>query len=736
MFYSTNGKLESSNNSKLIEGFSKKTSCGFKSKDDIPYNIDIGAENITNWEFLHAYSIKKVKLEYTSKDYLRIEFRKKILDGKLKEPVIRRFEINSNIPTIDVFTIAVGGGAGGGEMKHTSKRQGKGGGGGGVVFGYLSFANNKSYVILPGSGGLFNNEGENTEIYDPSASSSSDNMPPVVYAGGGGKSDGLDKGGTCFVVSNLRNNFSDNVSLISNNTQQGQSFTTQTRKFNGKDDNQSLNCENFGQVYLNDFNGVLCQFDGKKYSGGGESGITNSMLRSRGNYCWEDDDCNNKITKNVGRGGSGKGCSDISGINKGVDGAVVLYIDFDYILLTNQSIKKEKKDGLNVPEKWKTWIPNEMINRYFIKNNYFQDVKERSQQVINGKNTILLSDIKEKGFPNKIKTLDLTDVNVGKDFDGKPKTSQNVIPGWEVEGNKVYIHSDNQQTETGDMLPFSTKGNYFIGLKREDNSTPPSIKTFSEGFKKGWPYSLIISCRKDPKCSKADNILKLELFFQGTTKRKTFNFTIPDDDSWIVKPFYFESESEKIDIKLSNVSNYDDTLYCENYSQIYIDNIEILKEKIINPSKVKSIDCKGTWSKCDENCIKKWKMERPAEGPNGKCSNVENQVEICKPGEGNCPLDKDCEGNWGICDQDCLQKWRLKNNGQATGKGKCGFVDGMQRKCYSGGLCGKFKSSSNDEKVCQECQSIDFFVVLIIIGLIIGFLISFALFKDKIITSD
>ena len=56
-------------------------------------------------------------------------------------------------------------------------------------------------------------------------------------------------------------------------------------------------------------------------------------------------------------------------------------------------------------------------------------------------------------------------------------------------------------------------------------------------------------------------------------------------------------------------------------------------------------------------------LEQPAEGPNGKCNNVENQIEVCKPGEDECPLDKNCSGKWGLCDQNCLQTWRLDRNG-------------------------------------------------------------------------
>ena len=728
MFYSTSGEFEDKNNL-IIEKFTSNKTCGFKTKQDVPYGVNIGSENIINWEFRHAFSIKKIKSNYTGKDYIRVEFRQKILDGLKQSPSIRRFELDSNILSIDVFTIAVGGGAGGGEKKFDKDKQGKGGGGGGVVFGNLSFSNNKTYVVLPGIGGLFNKPGEDTEIYD-----SSSPEVAVVKAGGGGKSDGLDKGGTCFVVDKIKNNFKD-LSIITNNTQQGASFRKSDRKFNGKDDNQTLNCETFSEVILNDFNGILCKFDGEKYSGGGNSGVLSYVLKNTGDYCWNEEGCNNQIKKNIGRGGTGRGCSELKAVNKGVDGAVILFIDFDNILLSGQSIKKnEKKDELNVPEKWKTWIPNEIKNRYFITNNYFEDVKEKVEQEKDGKKTIEFASV--NGFPTKFKSLDLSDVNRGTDFDGKLKLSQNILTGWETEGKKVFLYTDsNEINSDGSLNPFSTKGGNYIGLKREDSSIYPSIKTFVEGLKKGWPYTLFINCRKDPKCDKTDNKLRVELFYTGTTKKKTYDFTIPDDDNWMVKPFYFECESSKIEIKLSNITNYESSLYCENYSQIYIDNIELVKEKINIPSKIKSVDCKGKWNKCDKNCIKKWILEQPAEGPNGKCNNVENQIEVCKPGEDECPLDKNCSGKWGLCDQNCLQTWRLDRNGGATGKGTCGFVDGMQRKCYSGGLCNKYNENEN-ETVCEKCPSIESYIITMIVGLVIGYLINFAIFKNIIFQTE
>ena len=64
-----------------------------QTKQDVPYGVNIGSENIINWEFRHAFSIKKIKSNYTGKDYIRVEFRQKILDGLKQSPSIRRFEL-------------------------------------------------------------------------------------------------------------------------------------------------------------------------------------------------------------------------------------------------------------------------------------------------------------------------------------------------------------------------------------------------------------------------------------------------------------------------------------------------------------------------------------------------------------------------------------------------------------------------------------------------------------------
>jgi|SaaInlStandDraft_5_1057022.scaffolds.fasta_scaffold03458_3 hypothetical protein len=733
MFYSTNGKFEY--NDKLIEGFSENKTCGFKSKEDIPYGINIGRENIVNWSFNHYFSIKKVKIDYSSKDYLRVEYRKKIIDGKDQTPTIKRYELNLKIPDVKVYTIAVGGGSGGGDINHTKDKQGTGGGGGGVVFGNLSFTNNKTYIVLPGNGGPFNGNivGQDTEIYDSI-------FPeiPQVKAGGGGI-DGIVYGGTCFVQETLKEGdfLKNDTALITNDTQSG--FRDTDRKFNGQNKSESLECENFSNVN-NNFDGIICKFDGEYYSGGGKPGITNYNLNRNGDYCWDDNDCSQKLRKNYGRGGVGRGCSKFTDINKGVDGVVIFYIDFDNILLSGQSLKIENKDDIlldkikNVPEELKKWIPNEIKNRLFINNNYFEDVKEKIITSKNNIKNVKFDDILG-GFTSKTGRLDLTDINIVNN----DKTSQYVVSGWEAFGKTVYVYPNTyEQDESGKFPIVATKGNHYIGLSREDNSEYPTIVTETEGYKKSnWPYTLLLSCRKDPLCSsnEVDNKLKIEIIFQGTNpiKTKTFIFTVPDDDKWIIKPFSFESLSNKYTIKISNITDYDKSWGCMNVPQIYIDNVEIVRENLILPSSLKSIDCKGKWETCDTDCTKKWKMEQYAEGPNGKCSKVENQIELCKPGEGKCPLDNDCKGEWGECDRDCLRKWRMTN--KSTGKGICNFVNGMQEKCYKNspnGLCNKYDQSNVINSVCEENVSIEFYIMLLFIGLVIGFLINFVIFDIKI----
>ena len=170
-------------------------------------------------------------------------------------------------------------------------------------------------------------------------------------------------------------------------------------------------------------------------------------------------------------------------------------------------------------KKWKTWIPNEIKNRYFITNNYFEDVKEKVEQEKDGKKTIEFGSV--NGFPTKFKSLDLSDVNRGTDFDGKLKLSQNILTGWETEGKKVFLYTDsNEINSDGSLNPFSTKGGNYIGLKREDSSIYPSIKTFVEGLKKGWPYTLFINCRKILNVIKLIISLELSCFTLEQQKRK------------------------------------------------------------------------------------------------------------------------------------------------------------------------------------------------------------------------
>jgi hypothetical protein len=308
----------------------------------------------------------------------------------------------------------------------------------------------------------------------------------------------------------------------------------------------------------------------------------------------------------------------------------------------------------------------------------------------------------------------------------KLSSDKQKLEGWFVEGDDVYLyHNDPKNTSR-----WAVKGMNHVGLLRRNSSKPPSIIFEIDSLRSSsWPHTLLICCKKDSKCSNqiVNNILRVEIFFEETDQKKMIDFTVPDSDNWMINPFYFDNISNKIKVKISNVTNYLSTEKCTNYSQIYIDNVEIVSEKVSIPNSSFNSDCEGYWSKCDSNCIKTWNMTKPKEGIEGKCKFVDKQKEICVPGDGECPNDQDCKGEWSPCDNDCIRTWRLTS--PSTGKGKCEYINGMAQKCYIGGKCGTTKTTE------PSTSGIGFevFLILFIIGIIVGYIINFIVYKEKII---
>ena len=119
-----------------------------------------------------------------------------------------------------------------------------------------------------------------------------------------------------------------------------------------------------------------------------------------------------------------------------------------------------------------------------------------------------------------------------------------------------------------------------------------------------------------------------------------------------------------------------------------------------------SKDCVGEWSECDKDCIKKWKLITKEQGKNGSCLFIDGQSQKCNEGNGKCVISKDCVGEWSKCDKTCTSKWNLISKEQGE-YGKCEFVDGQEKKCDEGiDECLLSKDCTGEWSECNEnCTS-------------------------------
>ena len=86
------------------------------------------------------------------------------------------------------------------------------------------------------------------------------------------------------------------------------------------------------------------------------------------------------------------------------------------------------------------------------------------------------------------------------------------------------------------------------------------------------------------------------------------------------------------------------------------------------------LDCQGEWqdiSKCDTECNIKYEVKVQARNNGIFCPNNDGDKKKCQPGEGECPLNINCEGTWSPCTEKCeTMEQRIWNETQAkSGQG-------------------------------------------------------------------
>ena len=101
-----------------------------------------------------------------------------------------------------------------------------------------------------------------------------------------------------------------------------------------------------------------------------------------------------------------------------------------------------------------------------------------------------------------------------------------------------------------------------------------------------------------------------------------------------------------------------------------------------------NIDCAGTWSSCSRACTKEFSVTRPASGQGAPCEATDGSLSGCPGGMGDCPADIDCLGVWSACASDCSDKMFTITR-EVSGNGiPCHLPDGTMERCEPGeGTC-------------------------------------------------
>lgn len=140
-------------------------------------------------------------------------------------------------------------------------------------------------------------------------------------------------------------------------------------------------------------------------------------------------------------------------------------------------------------------------------------------------------------------------------------------------------------------------------------------------------------------------------------------------------------------------------------------------------------DCDGKWGKCNSKCKRRW-IKTKEETDGGKCDYNEQSEYDCEEGVDDCEVSLNCYGNWTECDSSCIREWKVKDPARGL-NGKCEYPDGKLVRCNKGeGQCGSEdvkkeepeKNKTNDD-ISQESkdqQMILYGIIALLILIIIA----------------
>ena len=717
-----------------------------------------------------------------TKRYLRVEYNPVDSIADIGQITKLSFKDTTKSQELEIPFICVAGGGSGSDRGFDTQGQinqsGNGGNGGGIGVGTLVFKNNTRYEIIAGKGGhldkkylignlklpgetnneLFNGVGGRSGIYY----TQNEEIKPVVISKGGGS------GGS---------NIGSSITLDTEKVRVWSSEFTKEDKFKGRtsDDKDYLKLspyynvtEDFDLKYtINQYNysnyettiaGTIptnqetvvnpnleftWNLDGEVYSGGGYPGLTPKdceINEECEGWCVSDNparDCTQNSTRQVkpnpGMGGVGKSfsassCADDENEKKysynkmrGSDGVVILYISEEYIEL-KQDYTKGLCDQLisSYGGSTESQSDGDKYENKIVKNGYFQDVK--------------------KSF-NKNDSID----DVKPDF-------------WTWNNKKSATFSDGivvyKTSEFNDI--YSTIGDKYIGIFSyySETENKSSISQVISLNNIGGQYSIVVIARNGYYLQKdqTEAILDIDISddngkvrltnFKGTEVNQ---FQLPkqtSSDEWIELKLYFTARKSTSTIKLTNVTGINDD--DKQYPCVLIDNVNVYEEKIVdnntfnetkeqelNQSSISDVNCTGEWSDCDVNCKKYWKLITPLEG-NGTCLDTDNtplytgKSKDCNGGDGSCPKDIDCIGEFKECDEFCYKRYDVSR--QPSGKGKkCLYTHNMYAFCPES-ECEMDDFYTNKQTECEnkdDDNKDDNANTYIGIGILIGILIFF-----------
>ena len=95
------------------------------------------------------------------------------------------------------------------------------------------------------------------------------------------------------------------------------------------------------------------------------------------------------------------------------------------------------------------------------------------------------------------------------------------------------------------------------------------------------------------------------------------------------------------------------------------------------------VNCNGSWSACTPSCDRTWEQIQPPSGQGTVCPDL-SEAPACQPGDDACPPNEDCEGSWSLCGADCANTTYMIHK-PASGTGSaCDFPHGATAPCVAG----------------------------------------------------